>query len=186
MPSRVQYESEFTYPYDTQPARRAPEELSRPVAAPSKMALAVDGPVTLPTGASGAATVAGAMASTVTQRQAQRILRQLGSYLRDPHPSIEVCCCVDVVVVACAVLGVVDESWRPHHLLVPCRAHFVRMCVSSLLQCFPSENNVAFWQFLLSGPADTPYQGGVWLGYVLFPKNYPISPPEVRFVTPVR
>ncbi len=134
--------------FDTQPPRKAPEELSKPVTAPAKWLEASVG------GGSGGATGTGAApadsggvvpsllagSASVTQRQSQRIMRQLASYLRDPHPSIEV---------------------------------------------YPASQNIAFWQFLLTGPPATPYAGGVWLGYVLFPRNYPVTPPEVRFVTPI-
>ncbi len=50
---------------------------------------------------------------------------------------------------------------------------------------FPGEANIAFWQFLMCGPAETPYAGGVWLGYISFPANYPVTAPEMRFVTPL-
>lgn len=55
----------------------------------------------------------------------------------------------------------------------------------SSIEVYPNEKNIAFWQFLLTGPEDTPYAGGVWHGYIKFPALYPASPPELRFLTPV-
>eukprot|EP00435_Cladocopium_sp_Y103_P073045 s78_g42.t1 len=40
------------------------------------------------------------------------------------------------------------------------------------------------WHFLMEGPGDTPFEGGVYWGELDFPKDYPYSPPLVRFRTP--
>ena len=40
------------------------------------------------------------------------------------------------------------------------------------------------WHFVLSGPDDTPFQGGQYHGRPNFPKNYPFAPPSVCFITP--
>lgn len=36
----------------------------------------------------------------------------------------------------------------------------------------------------MQGPGDTPFEGGVYWGELDFPKDYPYSPPLVRFRTP--
>jgi len=38
----------------------------------------------------------------------------------------------------------------------------------------------------MEAPEGSPYKGGIWLLYVKFPEDYPLSAPEIRFVTPVR
>lgn len=38
-------------------------------------------------------------------------------------------------------------------------------------------------RFIITGPADTPYQNGVFLFDLKFPHNYPQSPPSVKFLT---
>ncbi|XP_006824496.1 uncharacterized protein LOC102809960, partial [Saccoglossus kowalevskii] len=53
------------------------------------------------------------------------------------------------------------------------------------IQIFPCENNIGFWRILLLGPADTPYENGVYSLYAEFPKDYPAVPPIVRFITPI-
>ena len=49
-------------------------------------------------------------------------------------------------------------------------------------ECDPK--NIFFWHFVLIGPEDTPYQGGVYYGHLIFPKEYPFKPPSVKFMVP--
>eukprot|EP01103_Thecamoeba_quadrilineata_P011285 TRINITY_DN2661_c0_g2_i1.p1 TRINITY_DN2661_c0_g2~~TRINITY_DN2661_c0_g2_i1.p1 ORF type:complete len:1075 (+),score=177.70 TRINITY_DN2661_c0_g2_i1:81-3305(+) len=56
-------------------------------------------------------------------------------------------------------------------------------------EVFFSEN-LRSWKVLMSGPAedeaeDSPYSGGSFILSVSFGDNYPNSPPEVRFITPI-
>ena len=50
---------------------------------------------------------------------------------------------------------------------------------------FPSQENVLEWRALVEGPADSPFAGGTFALSVRVPQNYPLSPPTLRFVTPV-
>ena len=36
---------------------------------------------------------------------------------------------------------------------------------------------------LVTGPFDTPYEGGLFHFFIRFPPNYPFSPPRVKFMT---
>jgi ubiquitin-protein ligase len=45
----------------------------------------------------------------------------------------------------------------------------------------PRENNFLIWDFILIGPTDTYYEGGIFDGNIQFPQNYPIEPPRVFF-----
>ena len=45
----------------------------------------------------------------------------------------------------------------------------------------PKENNFFIWGFILIGPPDTFYEGGMFDGIIIFPQNYPIEPPKVNF-----
>lgn len=47
----------------------------------------------------------------------------------------------------------------------------------------PDEENVRLMTILITGPKDTPYQGGMFTVIVVFTDDYPMKPPEVRFMT---
>ena len=44
-----------------------------------------------------------------------------------------------------------------------------------------NQNNVFDWSFVLIGPKDSFYEGGVFEGSLIFPQTYPDNPPEVKF-----
>ncbi|KAF2280096.1 UBC-like protein [Westerdykella ornata] len=48
----------------------------------------------------------------------------------------------------------------------------------------PSDSNILEWHYILTGPPDTPYEGGQYWGTLLFPPNYPFAPPAIRMHTP--
>eukprot|EP00659_Diplonema_papillatum_P008876 gene8876-13759_t len=52
------------------------------------------------------------------------------------------------------------------------------ICVS------PNEKNMIDWDYLLQGPAGTPYEGGEYHGRLKFPVDYPMAPPEIVMFTP--
>lgn len=39
------------------------------------------------------------------------------------------------------------------------------------------------WDCCIAGPIDTPYEFGVYQGTMRFPRDYPMSPPQLRFST---
>lgn len=45
------------------------------------------------------------------------------------------------------------------------------------------ENDIFKWKVFLRGPLNTPYEGGLWVVDVEFPKDYPFKPPKVVFNT---
>jgi ubiquitin-protein ligase len=45
----------------------------------------------------------------------------------------------------------------------------------------PDENNFLIWKFILIGPQETLYEGGIFDGQIIFPTEYPIKPPVVKF-----
>ena len=49
----------------------------------------------------------------------------------------------------------------------------------------PDKNNIFEWECTMLGAKDTEYKGGLFYLKVLFPDNYPVKPPEVRFITPI-
>lgn len=48
-----------------------------------------------------------------------------------------------------------------------------------------SEDNFFHWEALVTGPVGTCYEGGVFSAVLNFPRDYPLSPPTMRFTTPV-
>ena len=45
-----------------------------------------------------------------------------------------------------------------------------------------SEDDIFLWEALIQGPEETPYEGGVFMAEMKFPKDYPLSPPKMRFL----
>lgn len=45
-----------------------------------------------------------------------------------------------------------------------------------------SEDDIFLWEALIQGPEGTPYEGGVFPAELKFPKDYPLSPPSMRFL----
>lgn len=48
----------------------------------------------------------------------------------------------------------------------------------------PSESNILEWHYILTGPENTPYEGGQYWGTLMFPPDYPFAPPAIRMHTP--
>ncbi|XP_065837843.1 ubiquitin-conjugating enzyme E2 J1-like [Oscarella lobularis] len=48
----------------------------------------------------------------------------------------------------------------------------------------PLEDNLFEWHFTVRGPPDSPYEGGIYHGRILFPPEYPMKPPSVILLTP--
>lgn len=48
----------------------------------------------------------------------------------------------------------------------------------------PSEKNILEWHYIITGPPDTPYDGGQYWGTLMFPPDYPFAPPAIRMHTP--
>ena len=46
-----------------------------------------------------------------------------------------------------------------------------------------SEDDMFVWEALIQGPEGTPFEGGVFPAELRFPKDYPLAPPKMKFVT---
>ena len=46
-----------------------------------------------------------------------------------------------------------------------------------------SEGDMSHLTGTLTGPADTPYEGGTWRVDIVLPRNYPFEAPKMRFTT---
>jgi len=48
-----------------------------------------------------------------------------------------------------------------------------------------NEDNFFEWEALISGPEGTPFDGGVFVTRLTFPRDYPLSPPKMRFISEI-
>ncbi|TMW64740.1 hypothetical protein Poli38472_011620 [Pythium oligandrum] len=52
------------------------------------------------------------------------------------------------------------------------------------IRAAPLEKNILEWHYVITGTADTPYEGGYYHGKLRFPPEYPMKPPSVLMLTP--
>ena len=48
-----------------------------------------------------------------------------------------------------------------------------------------SVRNMFHWKAVITGPSDTPYEGGKFHLDIMFPEEYPFKPPSIKFDTKV-
>ena len=48
---------------------------------------------------------------------------------------------------------------------------------------YPMNDDVFEWHFTLMGTPDSDYDGGLYHGRIILPKNYPLSAPDLIFMT---
>lgn len=48
----------------------------------------------------------------------------------------------------------------------------------------PLEDNLFEWHFTVQGPKGTDFEGGIYHGRILLPKEYPMRPPHIILLTP--
>ncbi|KIS69912.1 putative ubiquitin-conjugating enzyme E2 [Mycosarcoma maydis] len=47
------------------------------------------------------------------------------------------------------------------------------------------ESNLFEWEIMIIGPNDTLYEGGFFRAELIFPPEYPLLPPKMKFITPM-
>ncbi|PSN44871.1 hypothetical protein C0J52_10301 [Blattella germanica] len=47
------------------------------------------------------------------------------------------------------------------------------------------DNDIYRWEVLIIGPPDTLYEGGFFKAHLHFPKEYPLRPPRMKFITEI-
>merc|ERR1719512_365624 len=49
----------------------------------------------------------------------------------------------------------------------------------------PQPDNYRYFQIVVAGPSDTPYEGGIFKLEMFLTKEYPMKPPKCRFLTKI-
>ncbi|KAL5722446.1 E2 ubiquitin-conjugating enzyme [Ranunculus cassubicifolius] len=57
--------------------------------------------------------------------------------------------------------------------------------VDSDIQLVCDDSNIFKWTALVKGPSETPFEGGVFQLAFSVPEQYPLQPPQVRFLTKI-
>jgi Ubiquitin-conjugating enzyme len=55
-------------------------------------------------------------------------------------------------------------------------------CPEGIIAGPKDEDNYFIWTAMFSGPEGTPFEGGVFEAVLIFPDDYPLKPPEMKFV----
>lgn len=53
------------------------------------------------------------------------------------------------------------------------------------INAIPDENNARYFHVIVTGPTDSPFEGGVFKLELFLPEDYPMSAPKVRFITKI-
>ncbi|XP_074654174.1 ubiquitin-conjugating enzyme E2 J2-like [Tubulanus polymorphus] len=48
----------------------------------------------------------------------------------------------------------------------------------------PLPSNILEWHYVVFGPEDSPYEGGLYHGRLVFPREFPFKPPSIYMITP--
>ncbi|PAV63681.1 hypothetical protein WR25_07795 [Diploscapter pachys] len=52
------------------------------------------------------------------------------------------------------------------------------------MRAAPCEDNILEWHYVIFGAPNTPYEGGMYHGKLVFPANFPFRPPAIFMMTP--
>lgn len=53
------------------------------------------------------------------------------------------------------------------------------------IDIYISESSMGFWEIVMQGPPDSPYEDGTFLLYIELGDQFPRQPPTARFITPI-
>ncbi|CAG4946765.1 uncharacterized protein LOC123699225 isoform X2 [Colias croceus] len=96
---------------------------------------------------------------------------------------VESCFCRNCLVQMCvqAPPDGEENAWRRNRLRSELK--MLRNDPPEGIAATPLDAKCCHWQASVTGPAGSPYEGGVFYLYVQVPYSYPMSPPVVRFLT---
>jgi len=52
------------------------------------------------------------------------------------------------------------------------------------VKAVPLPSNILTWYYIVTGPENTPYEGGLYFGKLVFPRDFPFKPPAIYMITP--
>jgi len=78
-----------------------------------------------------------------------------------------------------------SSTVKPNNKIKRIYLEFKSIKTEGIFQVFMNNNDHKFWKLLFKGETGTLYADGIWVIYVSFPEEYPISPPEVRFINKI-
>ncbi|XP_053984042.1 uncharacterized protein LOC128893706 [Hylaeus anthracinus] len=76
-----------------------------------------------------------------------------------------------------------ENSWRRNRLHSELKSF--RIDPPEGIQATPLDQMCCHWQATITGPAGSPYEGGLFYLYLQVPCSYPLYPPIVRFLTKI-
>ena len=71
------------------------------------------------------------------------------------------------------------KSWRHRRLLLELKA--LQSDPPEGIMAKPLDSSCFFWQASITGPRESPYEGGIFYLYLRIPKSYPLKPPVCLF-----
>ncbi|XP_013162577.1 PREDICTED: uncharacterized protein LOC106114047 [Papilio xuthus] len=74
-----------------------------------------------------------------------------------------------------------ENAWRRNRLRT--ESKMMRNDPPEGIAAAPLDPKCCHWQASVTGPVDSPYEGGVFYLYIQVPYSYPMNPPVVRFLT---
>ncbi|XP_050412371.1 ubiquitin-conjugating enzyme E2 J2 [Patella vulgata] len=52
------------------------------------------------------------------------------------------------------------------------------------VRAIPLPSNILEWHYVVQGPEKTSYEGGIYHGKLIFPREFPFKPPSIYIITP--
>ncbi|KAK3097586.1 hypothetical protein FSP39_011185 [Pinctada imbricata] len=52
------------------------------------------------------------------------------------------------------------------------------------VRAVPLPSNILEWHYIVTGPENSPYEGGIYHGKLVFPREFPFKPPSIYMITP--
>jgi ubiquitin-conjugating enzyme E2 J2 len=76
------------------------------------------------------------------------------------------------------------KDYQKYHALVASDAEFDATKATAPFYVAHEEDNLLHCWVVLRGPKGTAFEGGLFLGRIEFPHNFPVAPPKLFMVTP--